>query len=123
MTTVREVKTSYGYTIVITPQRRPTALDLKIDSQVSLRPILKWNGVEYDVLLDNIPDELERHFDPVRIGFIQNELRIPLERLGLRVERTRVSRIRDLLHTDNNLHDRGVCQSKGGMPIRANRIV
>lgn len=85
MTTVREVKTSYGYTIVITPQRRPTALDLKIDSQVSLRPILKWNGVEYDVLLDNIPDELERHFKPVHEQF-KVELN-PYESKDLRSDR------------------------------------
>ena len=51
-------------------------------------------------------DELQSHLDPVGIRLVQNELRVPLERLRLGVERTRVGRIRDLLYTDNNLHSR-----------------
>ena len=67
-------------------------------------------------------DKLQSHLDPVGIRLVEDEP-APRTSVLLSVERTRVCRIRDLLHTDNNLHDRGVCQSKGGMPIRANRIV
>ena len=68
-------------------------------------------------------DELQRHFDPVGVGLVENELRVPLERLGFGVERTRIGRVRDLLHTDNNFHSRAFCQSGVRMPRRANQIV
>ena len=51
-------------------------------------------------------DKLQSHLDPVGIRLVEDELRIPNERLALGIERTRVGRIRDLLYTDNNLHTR-----------------
>ena len=48
-------------------------------------------------------DELERHFDAVAVGLIEDQLPLPLERV-VRVERAGDGRVGNLLDADGDMH-------------------
>ena len=54
-------------------------------------------------------DQLEGHLDAVAVGLVEDELPVALERLGGGIQRTRVGRVRDLLHADDDVHGATVC--------------
>eukprot|EP00467_Chlorarachnion_reptans_P000656 CAMPEP_0114492772 /NCGR_PEP_ID=MMETSP0109-20121206/3741_1 /TAXON_ID=29199 /ORGANISM="Chlorarachnion reptans, Strain CCCM449" /LENGTH=1048 /DNA_ID=CAMNT_0001669653 /DNA_START=33 /DNA_END=3179 /DNA_ORIENTATION=- len=45
----------------------PRQFQDEIDMKVSLKPILIWNGKEYDMVIDNVPEHLDEFFEPRRL--------------------------------------------------------
>ena len=73
--------TTVGVTVAVDPQAAAGRIDLAVSV-----------------------DQLEGHLDSVRIGLVENELDIPLQRFGRGIDLPRVSWVGDLFHTDDNLH-------------------
>eukprot|EP00466_Bigelowiella_natans_P008177 jgi/Bigna1/87981/estExt_fgenesh1_pg.C_260163 len=56
-----KVASPFGHVTVYTTLSRPSHDD-SIDAKISIDPILVWNGYEYDIHIDNIPEHLHEFF-------------------------------------------------------------
>src|SRR5262249_52083320 len=80
--------------------------------------VVRRHRHEGDLAAAGLVDELQRHLDAVAVGLVEDELALALQRVRRGVELARDRRVRDLLHTDDDMHG-GITPQPGGQVILA----